>query len=36
VVHGSGGIAEELLREKYWVGNLICPTREVLTEVNSD
>jgi asparagine synthase (glutamine-hydrolysing) len=36
VVGGSGGIAPELLREKYWIGNPICPTREVVTEVNSN
>jgi hypothetical protein len=36
VVGGSGGIAQELLREKYWIGNPICPTREVVTEVNSN
>jgi hypothetical protein len=26
----------EILREKDWVDNSICPTREVVTEVNSD
>jgi asparagine synthase (glutamine-hydrolysing) len=36
VAEGSGGIAEKLLREKYWVGNPIYPTQEALTEVHSD
>jgi hypothetical protein len=33
---GSGGIVQELLREKDWIGNPIRPMREVFTEVNSD
>ena len=36
VVGGSGGIVQELPREKYWVGNPICPTQEVFTEGNSN
>jgi hypothetical protein len=36
VVGGSGRIAPELLRKKYWNGNPICPPQEVVTEVNSN